>query len=261
MNLFERNLPLSFEPVSTAVDDIIVLDSDVEDDGYCSATKRRRVEEIGHRYLQGQTINVFAAGLRGSFEHSWANPWRKKGVGAHTWKRLPQRTPLTNGHAPSQHRTGKNGRNIRDVDDPRGNALYEATEAAVKFGVEPEKNITDRKRPHVMAETDDGLNEACYIKDHDDCSEGRCSPEPFATSIHIVNDGGHEDQGSRRDDRRQENHAKFAQSSTPRTITDGPNLISSNHDTAAQYTSLSRYALPFSHNHETIFRHGLGVTR
>ena len=255
MSLFERDLPLSFEPVSTNADDIIVLDSDVEDDGYRSATKRRRVEDIGYRYMLGQTINIFAAGLRGPFEESWINPSLKTGVRAPTWKRLPQRKPLRNGQSPSRrNRPGNDPRIIRGNDSPRDNTLYEATEAAAaEFVVEPDKNIIDRKRLHVTAETDDRSNEAYYFNGHDDSSERRRSPDPSATSVHIVDDrGGHEDRGSRRDDRRREDLAKSHQGSTSQTTRGGPNVVSSNHDTIAKYTSLSRYALPFSHDHDYI---------
>ncbi len=79
MSLFERSLPLRFEPVSVPPSDIIVPDSDDDDeDTYRHPAKRRRVEEIGRRYMCGQPIEIFSARLKGPFGNDWVNPWARQ---------------------------------------------------------------------------------------------------------------------------------------------------------------------------------------
>jgi hypothetical protein len=74
----DQHLPLSFEPLSPMKDEIIVPDSDTEYEGYRSAAKRRRIEELGRRYIAGHEITIVSARLKGPFDGSWKNPWHKR---------------------------------------------------------------------------------------------------------------------------------------------------------------------------------------
>ncbi|KAI0438903.1 hypothetical protein F4803DRAFT_533379 [Xylaria telfairii] len=71
---------LCLAPSPSNPDDIICPGSDQEADGATKASKYRRYEEHGRRYLQGRPLRIFSASLRGPFDRAsgWQNPWLPK---------------------------------------------------------------------------------------------------------------------------------------------------------------------------------------
>ena len=78
MNLSRRALsPVSYEPLEPDHEDGDFPESNSGDDGAFLARKRRRVENLGRRYLAGEPIFIFSASLKGPFGDGWVNPWGK----------------------------------------------------------------------------------------------------------------------------------------------------------------------------------------
>lgn len=82
---FHRSVsPLSFSPIAIPASAAISIsecsDLDLDSDGAGSfrPSKRRRIEEIGKRYLEGKPLYILSAGIRGPFGNGWENPWGKK---------------------------------------------------------------------------------------------------------------------------------------------------------------------------------------
>lgn len=63
--------PLTFEPFE-------IDDEELGADTPQRAAKRRRIEANANRYLQGSTLFIQTASLRGPFTNGWQNPWAKK---------------------------------------------------------------------------------------------------------------------------------------------------------------------------------------
>ncbi|KAI9722042.1 MAG: hypothetical protein M1812_002002 [Candelaria pacifica] len=80
MSLLRQTSPLIFEPLSPSPLEILVKDSDDDDDIDQRAAKRRRVEKLGQQYLRGQPLLISTATLRGPFNASWVNPWKRTGT-------------------------------------------------------------------------------------------------------------------------------------------------------------------------------------
>lgn len=78
MSLFERSLPLSFEPLIPEPSDVIVSESESDAQAYRTFAKRRRVEDIARRYVAGHPVEIFSAKLKGPFDGGWVNPWNKR---------------------------------------------------------------------------------------------------------------------------------------------------------------------------------------
>ncbi|KAI1412412.1 hypothetical protein F5Y13DRAFT_200057 [Hypoxylon sp. FL1857] len=81
-----RRLCLGDEPIYCAApppssqDDIICFGSDEELDDAAKVSKRLRYEAQGLRYLQGKSVRIMSASLRGPFDKAsgWKNPWLPK---------------------------------------------------------------------------------------------------------------------------------------------------------------------------------------
>ncbi|KAI1347211.1 hypothetical protein F5Y01DRAFT_249069 [Xylaria sp. FL0043] len=75
-------------------DDIICLGSDDENDEASKVARRLRYEEQGRRYLQGRSLRIFSASLRGPFDKSsgWQNPWLPNLPSQHA-QRLDRHSP------------------------------------------------------------------------------------------------------------------------------------------------------------------------
>ena len=71
--------PLHFEPISVPPEDVLCLGSD-DDDTVERHRKRRRIEELGQKYLEGKPLFIQSASLRGPLHNGWVNPWARKKV-------------------------------------------------------------------------------------------------------------------------------------------------------------------------------------
>lgn len=71
--------PLHYEPVSLLSEEVLCPGSDDEETLEQHRDKRRRIEALGTRYLQGRGLTILSAGLRGPFEYGWENPWAGRG--------------------------------------------------------------------------------------------------------------------------------------------------------------------------------------
>jgi len=70
--------PLYFEPISIPSKDVLWPGSDDEADEGERERKRVRIEELGKQYLDGRTLFIQTAGLRGPFDQGWVNPWARE---------------------------------------------------------------------------------------------------------------------------------------------------------------------------------------
>lgn len=70
--------PLFYEPLYIPPEEILYPGSDEEATPDEREKKRLRVEIQGRQYLNGRPLFILSAGLRGSFEKGWVNPWRSK---------------------------------------------------------------------------------------------------------------------------------------------------------------------------------------
>jgi len=73
--------PVSLEVCSPSADDIVsdgVLGSDDELDEDARDAQRQRIEKLAEGYLQGTSLFILSASLKGPFDQGWVNPWRKK---------------------------------------------------------------------------------------------------------------------------------------------------------------------------------------
>ncbi|KAK4974026.1 hypothetical protein LTR66_011124 [Elasticomyces elasticus] len=68
---------LQYEELALKPSDILVPDSDDELNLSERATKRRRIEKIGQNYLEGRSLVIQSAALRGTFNVEQPNPWSK----------------------------------------------------------------------------------------------------------------------------------------------------------------------------------------
>ncbi|KAK5002756.1 hypothetical protein LTR28_011027, partial [Elasticomyces elasticus] len=68
---------LQYEELALKSSDILVPDSDDELNPSERATKRRRIEKIGQNYLEGRSLVIQSAALRGTFNVEQPNPWSK----------------------------------------------------------------------------------------------------------------------------------------------------------------------------------------
>ncbi|KAI9754541.1 MAG: hypothetical protein M1835_000889, partial [Candelina submexicana] len=79
MSFLRHASPLTFEPLSPSPSEILVRDSEDDDDIDQRAAKRRRVERLGQQYLRGQPLLISTATLLGPFDANWVNPWKRTG--------------------------------------------------------------------------------------------------------------------------------------------------------------------------------------
>ncbi|KAI9703796.1 MAG: hypothetical protein M1836_007566 [Candelina mexicana] len=80
MSFLRHASPLTFEPLSPSSSEILVRDSEDDDDIDQRAAKRRRVEKLGQQYLRGQPLLISTATLLGPFDANWVNPWKRTGL-------------------------------------------------------------------------------------------------------------------------------------------------------------------------------------
>ena len=69
---------LEAEPLSILPEDELFEGSDDEISGNEQRRKRRRIEDLGRKYLEGKPLFILSAGLKGPLQPGWINPWRKK---------------------------------------------------------------------------------------------------------------------------------------------------------------------------------------
>ncbi|KAL8827870.1 MAG: hypothetical protein Q9191_002932, partial [Dirinaria sp. TL-2023a] len=69
--------PLEAEPISLLPEDEFFARSDDERSENELRRKRRRIEDLGRKYLEGKPLFILSAGLKGPFKPGWNNPWRK----------------------------------------------------------------------------------------------------------------------------------------------------------------------------------------
>ncbi|KAL2819766.1 hypothetical protein BJX63DRAFT_381649 [Aspergillus granulosus] len=72
--------PLALEtcsPPASDTDDYVLACSDDELDERQRSARRRRIEKLGEAYLQGTSLFILSAGLRGPLHKGWDNPWKK----------------------------------------------------------------------------------------------------------------------------------------------------------------------------------------
>ncbi|KAL2849575.1 hypothetical protein BJY01DRAFT_210540 [Aspergillus pseudoustus] len=72
--------PLALEtcsPLASETDDHGLACSDDELDERQRLARRRRIEKLGESYLQGTSLFILSAGLRGPLDKCWDNPWKK----------------------------------------------------------------------------------------------------------------------------------------------------------------------------------------
>ena len=73
---------LRFESLSPPPAETLWPDSDEDADADLHISKKRRIESLGQRYLQGRPLFILSAGLRGPLDEEWVNPWaRRKDTG------------------------------------------------------------------------------------------------------------------------------------------------------------------------------------
>lgn len=74
--------PLTLETYSAPPNDDIdsdgVLGSDDELDEDARLARRQRIEKLAEAYLQGTSLFILSASLKGPFDQGWVNPWRKR---------------------------------------------------------------------------------------------------------------------------------------------------------------------------------------
>ena len=70
--------PLHFEPLSPLPEDILCPGSSDEEDDLGHRDKRRRIEAVGNKCLEGWPPFILSAGLRGPFDKNWKNPWARR---------------------------------------------------------------------------------------------------------------------------------------------------------------------------------------
>jgi hypothetical protein len=71
--------PIHAEPCTPLNSSETILSDSEQDDIEQRAAKRRRIERIAEQYLQGQSVYILTAGLKGPFDPlSWINPWASK---------------------------------------------------------------------------------------------------------------------------------------------------------------------------------------
>ncbi|KAL3479302.1 hypothetical protein BJX99DRAFT_76308 [Aspergillus californicus] len=81
MPLRRPTSPLTLETCSLSgpdIDDYGLAGSDDELDECQRSEQRRRIEKLGEAYLQGQSLFILSASLRGPLHKGWVNPWKKK---------------------------------------------------------------------------------------------------------------------------------------------------------------------------------------
>ncbi len=91
MSFLRPTSPLTFEPLSPSPSEILLRDSEEDDDIDQRASKRRRIEKLGQQYLRGQPLLISTASLKGPLNASWVNPWKKAGL----WDSVPDATKVT----------------------------------------------------------------------------------------------------------------------------------------------------------------------
>ncbi|KAF2145748.1 uncharacterized protein K452DRAFT_284121 [Aplosporella prunicola CBS 121167] len=64
---------LSFEPLAPPESHILCPDYSADH----RESKRRRIEDLGQRYLQGHPLHIHSAALKGPFKPGWRNPWKQ----------------------------------------------------------------------------------------------------------------------------------------------------------------------------------------
>ncbi|KAJ0424871.1 hypothetical protein BJY00DRAFT_275446 [Aspergillus carlsbadensis] len=69
--------PLALETCPSIADDYDLACSDDELDERQRSARRRKIEKLGEAYLQGRSLFILSAGLRGPLDKGWNNPWKK----------------------------------------------------------------------------------------------------------------------------------------------------------------------------------------
>lgn len=67
--------PLHFEPLYVPPEDVLYPGSDCDGLQDRHLNKRRRVEELGQKVLEGKPLLIASASLRGPLDKGWVNPW------------------------------------------------------------------------------------------------------------------------------------------------------------------------------------------
>lgn len=70
--------PLHYEPISPLHHETYLDESSSSDDGDPRDAKRRRIEELGQRYLRGYGLFISTAQIKGPLGKDWENPWSRK---------------------------------------------------------------------------------------------------------------------------------------------------------------------------------------
>jgi len=91
--------PLHLESIETLPEDVLCPGSEEKDfaDEDKRGKKRLRIEILGRQYLEGRPLFIQTAGLRGSFEKGWVNPWasKKRKYGVDDIRRFPEAPAAT----------------------------------------------------------------------------------------------------------------------------------------------------------------------
>lgn len=70
--------PLHFEPLYVPPEEILYPGSDCDELEDRHLKKRRRIEELGQKVLEGKPLHIASASLRGPLDKGWVNPWANK---------------------------------------------------------------------------------------------------------------------------------------------------------------------------------------
>ncbi|KAL4863989.1 hypothetical protein BDV12DRAFT_176826 [Aspergillus spectabilis] len=124
-------------PFAPDPDDDGLAGSDDELDESQRSAQRRRIEKLGEAYLQGTSLFILSASLRGPFDKGWVNPWKKN---------RKQVTEITHG-------SGHTERPVIPETDSRKRRYYQSPSVASRsrlFATPRVSPLTDRAREDAL---------------------------------------------------------------------------------------------------------------
>jgi len=97
--------PLHFEPIYVPPEDVLFPGSDCDELEDRHLKKRRRIEELGQKVLEGKPLLIASASLRGPLDEGWVNPWANKKRKTASNSSVPKESGSRNRHSTNREPT------------------------------------------------------------------------------------------------------------------------------------------------------------
>jgi len=131
--------PLHFEPVFVPPEDVLYPGSDCDELEDRHLKKRRRIEELGQKVLEGKPLYIASASLRGPLDNGWVNPWAKKK--RKTTSNLSVPKELGSRNRQPTNREPKELQRTEQSNVPRFNFIKDARRSVVSdLGLQPSRS-------------------------------------------------------------------------------------------------------------------------